>query len=929
MLPTPATTLHNLIRTVPVCVCTAGTMLSAAMGLFERQQSDIVVCVDRDQKPLGLLSLRRTLPYLTSLVATNGIELQPLLEPLSVLPATTNWDAIVAAPLSLINEQYYAVTDHQGCFQGIIESLQLAQTLLSSTSASLHDVEMLTHFLDSLPLPLMLQSQTGEVLQKNQSWQQELGEALTMDMLQMYHDVPGVSIEFCLDASPPGQAETGISPDGLNTISVAAPSSSPRTWQLLKLPIAQVFNLSTPLWIVLARDITEYRQLSQELAAKNADLIQLNRLKDEFLACITHELKTPLTAVLGLASLLKESKIGTLNARQTHYAQMIHQSGRHLMNVVNDILDLTRLETGQLHLSLSPVNLVRICHRAYEQAWQVLYPETEVDPGSVLFKLAIEPGLTTIVADELRLCQMLRHLLENALKFTPAGGEVGLTVMRWQGWIDLTIWDTGIGIPESEQHLLFQKFQQLESPLTRQFEGTGLGLVLTQRLARAHGGDVSFISQPGQGSQFTLLLPPHPPESSVSPRVHSPTIPNQLILVVEAVPKYIERLTHQLQTLGYRVVVARSGTEALDKARQLQPRAILLNPLLPLLSGWDVLTLLKADEQTQRLPIIITATQAEKQQARQYGADGFLALPIALQALTESLTQLQLSPGDRPQNITVLNLRPDQEVQAKSATLIQALGDAIGQQTGQVSYRIVEAEDLDQAEVLARVWHPQVLLLDGHELQQPIAYLQTLAQRPQLATIPLITLDAPTTQAAHQLNLTVYPCLMSTGEQHLDALFQVMQVAAGLKTQPQVLLMTLEAKSGQVGRSATSPAHHVPSNSEFLQALAQYLQTAGMRVYSTADWEAIARQHQQGNGDLLLFYPGDRPLTPEVVTRLVAFKQQPYAPPLLWLQQEPLAAMVEPELAVRLARVCDRVMTYTNTQTMDDLLDYIRVTVVG
>jgi signal transduction histidine kinase len=115
-----------------------------------------------------------------------------------------------------------------------------------------------------------------------------------------------------------------------------------------------------------------------------------------------------------------------------------------------------------------------------------------------------------IVADELRLRQMLMHLLSNALKFTDAGGEIGLTVNRWDGWIAFTVWDTGIGIPPEKQHLIFQKFQQLEQPLTRRFEGTGLGLVLTQGLARLHGGDVSFISKPDEGSQFTLLLPPCP-----------------------------------------------------------------------------------------------------------------------------------------------------------------------------------------------------------------------------------------------------------------------------------------------------------------------------------------------------------------------------------------------------------------------------------
>ncbi|MFN7660720.1 MAG: sensor histidine kinase, partial [Dolichospermum sp.] len=257
------------------------------------------------------------------------------------------------------------------------------------------------------------------------------------------------------------------------------------------------------LWLILATDVTEQQQLCKELATKNADLIQLNRLKDEFLACISHELKTPLTAVLGLSRLLVDQQLGQLNERQARYAGLIHQSGRHLMSVVNDILDLTRMETGQMQLTFTPVQIQVVCERAlsdvkniYQQnnKTQQLSPAENHNSSHRQFSLAIEPGLEQMVADELRLRQMLAHLLSNAFKFTEVSGEIGLRVSRWEGWIAFTVWDTGIGIPEQQQHLIFQKFQQLENPLTRQFEGTGLGLVLTRALARLHGGDVIFLS---------------------------------------------------------------------------------------------------------------------------------------------------------------------------------------------------------------------------------------------------------------------------------------------------------------------------------------------------------------------------------------------------------------------------------------------------
>jgi signal transduction histidine kinase/CheY-like chemotaxis protein len=411
--------------------------------------------------------------------------------------------------------------------------------------------------------------------------------------------------------------------------------------------IQTLLQSSEQLWLVMAENCTEQQQITRALAAKNADLVQLNLLKDEFLACISHELKTPLTAILGLSSLLKDQVLGNLNERQVRYAKLIYQSGRHLMAVVNDILDLTRMETGQLELAPGPLQLLPVCTRAIEQAYQQRFPDDSSAADSITrseipCSLTLEPGLETMIADEPRLRQMLVNLLSNALKFTDAGGEIKLSVNRWEGWIAFTVSDTGIGIAADKQHLIFQKFQQLENPLTRRFEGTGLGLVITQRLARLHGGDVTFFSREGQGSQFTLLLPPSPPQISFKDRPPQPleTQNNRLVLVVESVPLFIEEMSQQLSGLGYRVVIARSGPDALEKARRLQPCAVLLNPLLPLLSGWDILTLLKSDAETRHIPVVVTATNAEKEQAEKYQADRFLCLPIQSATLQRCLAQV-------------------------------------------------------------------------------------------------------------------------------------------------------------------------------------------------------------------------------------------------------------------------------------------------
>jgi signal transduction histidine kinase/CheY-like chemotaxis protein len=653
------------------------------------------------------------------------------------------------------------------------------------------------------------------------------------------------------------------------------------------------------LWIVMAQDVTEQQQLARELTAKNADLIQLNRLKDEFLACISHELKTPLTAVLGLSNLLKDQMIGKLNDRQERYAQLIYQSGRHLMMVVNDILDLTRMETGQVELMLEPVTISSVCERAIEQAQQLKSIEEKPDqavqpadsPSPPPFLVEIEPGLETLVADELRLRQMLVNLLSNALKFTEVSGQIGLKVNHWAGWIAFTVWDTGIGIPADKQHLIFQKFQQLENPLTRRFEGTGLGLVLTQRLARLHGGDVTFTSKEGQGSQFTLLLPPSPPKQELLAKapqttaadesylVASKTVPaspprsDGLVLVVEAVPRYVDELNELLMELGYLVIIARSGTEALEKARRLQPRVIFLNPLLPLLSGWDVLTLLKSDPQLRHIPIVVTATRAEKEQAYRNHADSFLNLPIRAKGLQQVLDRLMTDEPSHPEksdnstiSLAVLRLRVSAQAndgellpiaQPRSTTPTTESCDLNNLLHAQ-HYRVLEADDLDQAELLARVWQPKVILLDG-ALPNPQEYLKSLSQHHFLASLPIVTLDQAMTEAANQIpGLSVFPCLVELSSAvgaelpQASALLQAIQVATGYAWRPLILAVDTSLILDLADADELEESQQHVQQTEWLGALMQYVQTAGYRSVIGHSWTEVLRRLQHQNADLLL-----------------------------------------------------------------------------
>lgn len=956
-------------------------------------------------------------------------------------------------PLLSSPTRHWALVDEEGKFLGMLDSWLLlksvAQNLAATKVASVDKppqstpLQPLVQLLEQLPLPLSLQTSTGQVLAQNLCWRQQIGTLPNLDwvrrttaaMLDFSSGEPcpslnelsvpqgspalaqhesktpgkspypipnvvkeqlrtstGTATQRCCAIDTPRLATavstqqvissaplSGKSQEPLTVWGASLPASETlkksqeRVFSFVKIPLSSsvlgnagegegeneqdassspYHSSISDLCVVLAQDTTEQQQVTKELAAKNADLIHLNRLKDEFLACISHELKTPLTAVLGLSTLLKDQALGELNERQARYARLIYQSGRQLMTLVNDILDLTRMETGQLELTLEPVQIQAVCDRAYSQARQLQHKEDQEEESipEILFTLEIESGLETIVADELRLRQMLVNLLSNALKFTDVGGEIGLKVNRWDGWVAFTVRDTGIGIPPEKQHLIFQKFQQLEQPLTRRYEGTGLGLVLTQRLARLHGGDVSFISKADEGSQFTLLLPPCPPEGRrqgvhlgrlnaqrynlqpSNPQATTEAKRNRLVLIVETVPRYLDSLTEQLNSLGYRVVIARAGTEAIEKARGLQPHAILLNPLLPQLSGWDVLTLLKSDAQTHHIPVLVTATQAEKEQAYDHKADGFLSLPVQKQALLQSLTCLAEQECPISKGLTILHLSPVERnpdtftpltTYSESSNFSAELTELLSLQHSELNYRVLEADDLEQAELLARVWHPNVVVLDSSKIADPLTYLEQFSSHADLAVLPLVTLDRQTTEAANQITgLSVYPCLALDSSSNMTALLQVIQIAVGMCRMPNILVMDI-GEQGEVRTKESSRSHTLPSQrsrykntslsslnreetistaaphsgskgkpsqnatttpqSSWLQALIQYLQTAGFKTVLSCSWPEIYYQIQTQSVDLLLIRLKNIEDSSELEDGLIALAQLPNLPPVLML----------------------------------------------
>jgi PAS domain S-box-containing protein len=271
-------------------------------------------------------------------------------------------------------------------------------------------------------------------------------------------------------------------------------------WTHISVSVIPDSNGEPEFFLAMIEDITERKETELKLRASQEAAEAASRAKSEFLATMSHELRTPLNAIMGLSQLLQQEIVGSLNEKQNEYVSCIYSSGEHLLVLIDDILDLSKVEAGKEELLLSPLPVSDLCNYAI---WTVRDRASE---KGLKLSCKIDLQENICIADERRIKQMLLNLLTNAIKFTP-DGNVSLVVQKVPEGITFTVSDTGIGIDSNQFKFIFEPFKQLDSRLNRQYEGTGLGLALTRKLARLHGGDVTFTSTLGKGSQFTLFLP--------------------------------------------------------------------------------------------------------------------------------------------------------------------------------------------------------------------------------------------------------------------------------------------------------------------------------------------------------------------------------------------------------------------------------------
>ncbi|HAI68827.1 MAG TPA: hypothetical protein DCM38_05235 [Gammaproteobacteria bacterium] len=389
------------------------------------------------------------------------------------------------------------------------------------------------------------------------------------------------------------------------------------------------------------------------LSEANAKLAHIARLKDEFLANMSHELRTPLNAILGISEALQEEIYGSLNDLQRKSMRTLEDSGRHLLALINDILDLSKIEAEKLTLQIGTVSVDQICQAILRMTKEVAYKK------QIRVSTTIDYTLETMQADERRLKQILVNLLSNAIKFTPAGGSVKLEVIgdAEHGVVNFSVRDTGIGIAKEQIKDIFEPFMQLDGSLNRMQEGSGLGLSLVYRLTEMHGGSISIESEVDQGSCFTISLPWQQSDKSfdtLAIKSDEPTSepkstgvknshPSELILLAEDQETTILMISDYLSALGYQIIVARDGVEAVKLCKEKSPALILMDIQMPVMNGLDAIEEIRANTDTATIPIIALtalAMSGDRERCLKAGANEYLSKPVNLKELVATIERL-------------------------------------------------------------------------------------------------------------------------------------------------------------------------------------------------------------------------------------------------------------------------------------------------
>jgi PAS domain S-box-containing protein len=442
------------------------------------------------------------------------------------------------------------------------------------------------------------------------------------------------------------------------------------------------------------------RERTAELEVARDQALTATQHKSEFLANMSHELRTPLNAVIGFSEVLLEKMFGEINRKQEEYLGDILGSGRHLLALINDILDLAKIESGHMELDLGTFELPAVLNSTF-----TLIRE-RATRHSIHVSLDIDHRLGRFTADERKLKQILLNLLSNAVKFTPDDGALSLKAVLQDDGVEISVSDTGIGIEPEFQQKIFDEFIQVGDHL-RKREGTGLGLALTKKFIELHGGRIWVQSAKGQGSTFTFTLPvlSTPPEKRSAPTVAMPDAhPNAnapLVLVVEDDPAAAKLLSIYLMEAGFSVEVAADGDAGLEKAKTLRPSLITVDILIPKTDGWELLTRLKADQATASIPVVVVSIVDEPGRGFSLGAADYLLKPVDGEVLVRVIQRVVRNNARDQRGRSVLVIDDD--------PVILELMEAVLRPEG---FEVLKAKDGRHGLQIARERNPDLVVLD-------------------------------------------------------------------------------------------------------------------------------------------------------------------------------------------------------------------------
>jgi signal transduction histidine kinase/CheY-like chemotaxis protein len=473
-----------------------------------------------------------------------------------------------------------------------------------------------------------------------------------------------------------------------------------------------------------SRKVKELTRLTVELEDANRRIQETDRLKSQFIANMSHELRTPMNSIIGFSEILSERLAGRIEAKHLGFLDHIHTSGQHLLEMINEILDLSKIEAGKMEIfpesfAVAPV-IESVCH---------VMRGASKPPR--LFALDVPPDLPQIETDLAKFKQVLFNLISNAAKFSPPDKPITIRARADGGALTVSVRDEGMGIDAAHHDMIFEEFRQVDGTVRREFGGTGLGLALVKKFVELQGGRVTLESRPGEGSTFAFTLPMSSGAAVVTRLPAMPEQDGQRVLVVEDDANAYDLISSALGSAGFLSVRARHGDEALRIAREARPIAVTLDVVLPGLDGWEVLKRLKNDDATRELPVVIVSMVDNRDLGVALGADDYFVKPVDRQRLLDRLREITSRPGQGPQP-RLLVIDDDASVR-----------ELLQEELSTVGFTIDTAFSGEEGLRAAIATTPDVIILD---LMMPgmngFEVAGALKDDPRTANIPIVVLTS-------------------------------------------------------------------------------------------------------------------------------------------------------------------------------------------